>query len=152
MVIIGAVIGVLVDRKKFHYQTKSSAKSGLISSLYGVVGEWSTLKYALINDKMSDDQYGQLRWFSEQINIANASIKGFGINTKNHQRIQELITNMNILGVDIMNSKRKERTQKELAEIISIGDPIIEEAKKLANDLQKEFDFSLGSWFAGILN
>lgn len=143
--LIGAVIGIMVDRKKFKYQTKSTAKTKLVESIYRPVGAFPTLEMALKNNSLDEDQWGQLQDFASIINQANSIVKALGIESKSLPEVQELITKMDSLGNRMLNSKRKYTVMgrrayiQKLSDMAEEGANLMSEAKNLAGKLQTEF-------------
>jgi hypothetical protein len=151
LMILGAVIGIMGDRKKFKYQTKSTAKTRLVESIYRAVGAFPTLEMALRNNSLDEDQRGQLRDFASIINQANSTVKALGIESKSLPEVQELITKMASLGSRIhMHAKSKKarapfpeerggRHIQELPNMAEEGANLMTDAKKLADELRTEF-------------
>jgi len=88
LLVLGVVIGVMVDRKKFKYQTKSTAKTQLVQSIYRATGAFPTLEKALRNNSLNEDQWGQLRDFADLINQASSTVEALGIKSKNLPKVQ----------------------------------------------------------------
>jgi len=78
LVVFGAVIGILADRRKFKYQTKSMAKTELLASIYRAVDAFPALEIAMRSYRINEDQFGLLRHFADLINQYNSKVKAFG--------------------------------------------------------------------------
>ena len=149
LLVLGAVIGIMADRKKFKYQSKSTAKTRLVESIYRTVGEFPTLEMALRENSLNEDQWGQLRHFADLINQANSTVKALGIESKNLSKVQGLITKMGSLGNRILKSKKvfsspfpEERGETHIQKLIDIaeeGTNLMSDAKNLADSLRTEF-------------
>jgi len=147
LMILAAVIGIMGDRKKFKYQSKSTAKTRLVSSIHVAVGAFPSLELSLRNNSLNEDQWGQLRGFADQINQANSTVKALGIESKSLQKIQELVTKMDYLGNKMLNSRRKfnvnpmekEAYLQKLIGMAEEGANLMSDAKNLADSLRTEF-------------
>lgn len=149
----------MADRKRFNHQTKSQAKTELLSSIYNCVNAFPALEVALKNNSLNDDQWGHLRYFSDQINKASSTVKALGIKSELSGEVQKLITEMDILGNTILNLKPIKEEINKLSKAGKIESQTIAirlyqtmktnadevnklglNAKNLADKLRKEFD------------
>jgi hypothetical protein len=97
---------MIVDRLIFKYQAKSHAKTELLSTIHRIIGAFPTLETALRNNSLNDDQWGQLRHFSYQINKALSTVKALGIKSNLFGEVQDLISRMDTLGNNLLNSRK----------------------------------------------
>jgi len=130
----------------------------LLSSIYRASDVFPSLGDALRENRMNDDQWGQLRYFADQINQAHSTVKALGIKSELSKEVQKLITEMDGLGNTILNLKINKEEMNKLSragkiesQIIAVGlyqsmktnaDEVAKlglNAQNLADKLQTEF-------------
>jgi hypothetical protein len=139
LVVFGAVIGILTDRRKFKYQTKSMVKTELLASIYRAVDALPALEMVIRSYRINEDQFGLLRHFADLINQCNSKVKALGVECESLSvEVQELITKMDLLGNRLL-SCRKAATTDQLKAIADEVATIMAIAKNLADRLRSRF-------------